>query len=51
MALTNGSLADGLGGQELVALISGFSVSTSDLAKAVASMLRDNQGEKARQSR
>jgi Ca2+-binding RTX toxin-like protein len=37
MALTNGSLADGLGGQELVALISGFSVSTSDLAKAVAS--------------
>ena len=37
MALTNGSLADGLGGQELVALMSGISVSAIDLAKAVAS--------------
>jgi len=37
VALTEGALADGLDGQTLNVLITGFSVSTIDIAKAVAS--------------
>ncbi|MEI6640765.1 MAG: calcium-binding protein [Novosphingobium sp.] len=37
IALTEGSLADGLDGQSLSVLITGLSVSTIDIAKAVAS--------------
>lgn len=37
MVRTNGSLADDIGGQSITAFLTGFSVSTADLATAVAS--------------